>query len=302
MFEFRPPAVVEADAALTRQLRLGDEAAVRELVGRYGGLVQAVALHAAPQEPTDDTEQVVVHTFLQAWRNSEAFEPGDPFAPWLATLARSVAASTGAPVSAAVVDGLLAEPSRWVALSDHVEDRIVASVIAEAHVDPAQIYTAADLEAARAASTTRSSTVRTALLGLVGGLVVLLAAILLLSALGGGSDDDAVTIDLRPTGRVLDATGSIDVERLDAGLWVALQTSPLPDLGDGGSYTALVVLDDGTLLPAGSFTGGDDDIEVDLWAAVREDVGGQFVIAISANGSVGTVLDDSDVIFRAPLP
>src|SRR6478609_5776189 len=37
MFEFRPPAVVQADAALTLALRNGDEAAVRELFERYGG-------------------------------------------------------------------------------------------------------------------------------------------------------------------------------------------------------------------------------------------------------------------------
>ena len=238
MFEFRPPAVVEADAALTLQLRVGDEAAVRELVGRYGGLVHAVALQAARQAATVDAEQLVVHTFLQAWRNSEAFEPGESFAPWLATLARSVAAAAGCPVGPDVVDSLLAEPTGWVAVPAGLGDRVVASVIAEAHVDPAQIYTAADIEAARAGSRQRSSTIRSALLGLVGGLVVILAAIMLLSALGGGSSDGAVTIDLRSTGKVLDVTGSIDVERLDAGLSIALQTSPLPDLGDVGQYTA----------------------------------------------------------------
>ena len=49
MFEFRPPAVVQADADLTVAFRRGDEDAVRELFDRYGGFVHAISVGA-----TDD--------------------------------------------------------------------------------------------------------------------------------------------------------------------------------------------------------------------------------------------------------
>ena len=62
------------------------------------------------------------------------------------------------------------------------------------------------------------------------------------------------------------------------------------------------MLDDGTLVPAGSFLGGDDDVDVALWAATREGDTGQFVIVITEAGELGGALDDSYVIFRAPLP
>jgi len=302
MFEFRPPAVVQADAALALALRSGDEGAVRTLFERYGGLVHAVALEASTPDDPSTPELITLHTFLQAWRNSEAFEPGRGFAPWLATLAASVAGGAGTDVASARIDELLADPVRWVQPPSGLEDRVLAAVVAEAHVDPAELYTAADLEAARAGGSSRSTTVRSAVLGVVVGLVLLLIGILALSAFDDSSDTTATTVELRPTGRVVDADGTIDVEAHDAGLSIALQTSPLPDTGATGRYLALVVLDDGTVVPAGSFVGGDDDVDVDLWAAVAEGRDGQFVIVGSSAGAPADVFDESDVILRAPLP
>ncbi len=89
MDEFRPAHVIEADAALARAVTAGDEAAIRELVDRYGGLVFTVALRIVGD--THRAEDITQHTFLQAWRNADRFEPGRDFAPWLATIARRAA-------------------------------------------------------------------------------------------------------------------------------------------------------------------------------------------------------------------
>lgn len=89
MHEFRPAPVVEADAELAWALQRGEEEAVRELYRRYGGLVFTVAVRLLGD--THRAEEVTQHTFLQAWRNADRFEPGRDFAPWLATIARRAA-------------------------------------------------------------------------------------------------------------------------------------------------------------------------------------------------------------------
>ncbi len=89
MHEFRPAPVVAEDRALAFALRDGEEDAVRALYDRYGGLVFTVALRVLGDRQR--AEDVTQHTFLQAWRNAESFEPGRDFAPWLATIARRAA-------------------------------------------------------------------------------------------------------------------------------------------------------------------------------------------------------------------
>lgn len=89
MHEFRPPPVVAEDSALAIALCDGDETAVRALYERFGGLVFTVAYRVVGDRQR--AEEVTQHTFLQAWRNAESFEPGRDFAPWLATIARRAA-------------------------------------------------------------------------------------------------------------------------------------------------------------------------------------------------------------------
>jgi len=81
--------VVQEDADLALALREGDEAAVRALYERFGGLVFTVANRMLKDRHR--AEEVTQHVFLQAWRNAEQFEPGRDFAPWLATIARRAA-------------------------------------------------------------------------------------------------------------------------------------------------------------------------------------------------------------------
>ena len=84
--DFRPPSVIAADTDLAVALRSGDDAAVRELYDRYGGLVHTVALRIVGERGL--AEEATQQTFLQAWRNSDRFDVGRDFAPWLATIAR----------------------------------------------------------------------------------------------------------------------------------------------------------------------------------------------------------------------
>jgi RNA polymerase sigma factor (sigma-70 family) len=87
--EFRPAHAIAADAELAIALRAGDEAAVRTLVERFGGLVYTVAYRVL--DDAERAEEVAQHTFVQAWRHADSFEPGRDFAPWLATIARRAA-------------------------------------------------------------------------------------------------------------------------------------------------------------------------------------------------------------------
>lgn len=89
MDEFRPAPVVAEDTELAVALQQGHEEAVRTLYQRYGGLVFTVANRILGDRQR--AEEVTQHTFLQAWRNAESFDPGRAFAPWLATIARRAA-------------------------------------------------------------------------------------------------------------------------------------------------------------------------------------------------------------------
>jgi RNA polymerase sigma factor (sigma-70 family) len=89
MEQFRPAQVVQEDEELARGLRDGDDAAVRALYERFGGLVFTIAYQTLRDRQR--AEEATQQTFLQAWRNADRFEPGRDFAPWLATIARRAA-------------------------------------------------------------------------------------------------------------------------------------------------------------------------------------------------------------------
>jgi hypothetical protein len=288
--------MVRADAELTLAFRTGDEDAVRELCRRYGGLVFTVE---ADGPGAGDRADPAVHTFLQAWRNSEAFEPGRSFGEWLGSLACRLRRGGGAsePGDADLVDRLLADPATWKSPPDDLADRVVAAVLSEATVDPSHLYTADDLRAAQAAASS-SRSFRTVAPGAAGAGFVLVVGVLILSAIGGSGDTGSRTIELRPTGRVLDVSGSIEVESVPAGLQIVVEAPSLPDPGAGQWYEARVVLDDGSTVTAGTFTEGSD---VALTAAVSGADSDQFVIVLTGSGSDGT-FSERDVVLRAPLP
>ena len=67
MHEFRPPAVVEADAELLHGFRRGDADAVGSLIDRQGAFVYALA---AAIGGSDRADALTVHVLVHAWRNS----------------------------------------------------------------------------------------------------------------------------------------------------------------------------------------------------------------------------------------
>jgi|GEM_PF-5642614 len=81
MEEFRPAAAIEADTDLAHAIRADDDEALRSLVDRFGAPVTATA-HALTGDHAM-ADDVALGVFVQAWRNSERFEPGRDFGPWL---------------------------------------------------------------------------------------------------------------------------------------------------------------------------------------------------------------------------
>ncbi len=108
MEQFRPVHVVQEDTDLALALREGDEAAIRALYERFGGLVFTVANRMLKDRQR--AEEVTQHVFLHAWRNAEQFEPGRDFAPWLGTI-----------VQRAAIDGLRREQRRPAASLEVVD-------------------------------------------------------------------------------------------------------------------------------------------------------------------------------------
>ena len=306
MSEFRPPAVVRADVDLTLAFRTGDEWAVRELFDRYGALVFTIAerLVGAGADAAEVAADITSHTFLQAWRNSEAFEPGRALAPWLTSLAVRVAAESADPpvdvaAGVALADELLAASTGLDHVPAGLDDRVVAAVLSEATIDPAEVYTAADLLAARSGQ--RSMSVGSYVLGAIGGLLFLLVGILVFSAIAGGDGGsaDTRTIELRPTGRLSDVSGSIEVGSSDAGLSIVLSAPTLTDRGAGQWYEGWILLVDGSLVSAGTFRTGDD---VGLTAAVEGQSADQFLVVLAdPDGSPIDGGNDRDIVLRAPL-
>jgi RNA polymerase sigma factor (sigma-70 family) len=74
---------------VVRRLQAGDPEAVRELYGRYGRSVFAVALHVLGRR--DLAEDATQQTFVQVWQHAASLDPGRDPGPWLHTVARRMA-------------------------------------------------------------------------------------------------------------------------------------------------------------------------------------------------------------------
>ncbi|MEM8620987.1 MAG: hypothetical protein AAGF73_14815 [Actinomycetota bacterium] len=261
MHEFRPPAVVEADAELLRAIRRGDADAVAGLVQRQGRFVHALATAVAGADRVQPGRADVLtrHVFVQAWRNAEAAEPGRAFRPWLAQLTLRVAAHEGlqaAPVSIdqlsddAVAD-LVGPEAEWPPLPTGLADDVVAAVLAESFVAP---LARDDI----AASDTERPWLRAALVGALGTLLFLLVGTIVLSVLGGNDAGDQRTVELQPTGLVEGADGEVTVIDTIDDLRFEYDAALLERRSDGSFYEAWVTTGAGELIPLGSFNGGDD--------------------------------------------
>ena len=254
MSEFRPPAVVRADAD-TLAFRAADDDAIRALSRRYGGLVftitggnDAIVQGGEFATPAD----AAVHTFLQAWSNAEVFEPGRSFGPWLGSLAAECAASHRAGRATRI-----SSTGCWPTRPRGSRHPTISPTVSWPPSWPKPPWI-------RRASTPPTTCVRRRprrvrhgrsamfVLGAAGAGLVLVVGILLLSAIGG-TGTRLATIELRPTGRLTDVSGSIEVQSVEAGVRIVLDAPSLPDLGTGvvrGSCGARRRLD----AHAGTFT------------------------------------------------
>lgn len=79
----------EADGALLRRAKRGDEAACRELLDRHGGRLMGVVQKA--HHDLGQTEDVVQETFVRAIQEADRLRSDGAFFPWLVRIALNVA-------------------------------------------------------------------------------------------------------------------------------------------------------------------------------------------------------------------
>ena len=79
----------EADGALLRRAKKGDEAACRELLDRHGGRLMGVVQKA--HRDLDQTEDIVQETFVRAIQEADRLRSDGALFPWLVRIALNVA-------------------------------------------------------------------------------------------------------------------------------------------------------------------------------------------------------------------
>lgn len=119
MEQFRPAKAIEADRVLAESFRDGDDAAIRAVVRRFGGPVASLlTAHGAGD--------LAVDVFVQAWVESDDFDPGDDLAPWLREIALTLVDH----------DGGVGDAERWELAAATVSfDPDVHDALRRHHVD-----------------------------------------------------------------------------------------------------------------------------------------------------------------------
>jgi hypothetical protein len=331
--EFRPAAVIAADTELAPRLQSRDPAAVRSLVDRYGSAVTASAIPAVgrqaapdvafdvfvvapdrPIRPGDDFAPWLAEIVTeragaideQRWEIAMAISAIDPAAR--AVLCEHHLTGTvevdddlarhelrlqrrlshiGAPDE---VIAALADPDVWAGIDAGFVERVL-----EAVVGPSEAADHDREERPREMSRVARG-LRPVLFGLAGAVGVLFVAIVGLSAASGSPEQPDFTVELIPTGALLDVEGGeITVTGRDAGTQIDLDAITLPRRAGGLYYEGRVVLADGNEISAGTFAEGDG---VTLWSGVALDdaVAFRVVVGDIENGSV------DDVVLKADLP
>ena len=210
------------------------------------------------------------------------------------------------------VEAILADPDVWVDLDAGFAARVVDAVAGvpepgddgdesdDAAADDAALDDAAadvaDNEAAVAEVSRVTRSLRPVLFGLSGAAAVLFVAIIALSAASGTPEQPDLTVELIPTGALLDVEGGeITVTERDAGIQIDVDALTLPRRAGGLYYEGRVVLADGNEISAGTFAEGDG---VTLWSGVALDEAVTFRIVVGdiENGSV------DDIVLKADLP
>jgi hypothetical protein len=186
---------------------------------------------------------------------------------------------------------VLADPLVWVRPPDGLADQVVARIADESEFAEAGAF------AAPTSRSLLSRSIRPVFLGLVGAIVVLFGAIIALSAASGPIDEPAFTVELIPTGLVGEVeAGEVAVTDGDNGLRIDVDAFTLPRRASAQFYEAVLILDDGSEFPAGSFSQG---FGVTLSAGVALDrVAGIRIVA----AEIGVEADENDAVLKADFP
>lgn len=156
---------------------------------------------------------------------------------------------------------LLGDPSMWSQPSDGLGDSIVAAVTSEAHVG-----TTSGVDDGNVVSMSRFRSLRPALIGAAAAIALLFGGVVVLSAISGNPTPEEFSSPLVPTGVLPDVGGEVAVTSLQSGLRIELDAPSLPRRADGEFYEGWLRLDDGRLVPIGTFHEGDG---VTLWAGIE---------------------------------
>jgi hypothetical protein len=186
------------------------------------------------------------------------------------------------------LDALLADPGAWIRADDKLADRVIAVVTAEAPAAP-------EPDAAKPSFVARN--LRPVFLGLAGAVAVLFVAIVALSAASGTPEESAFSVELIPTGLIVEVQGGeITVTDFDAGLEIELDAVTLPRRSGDQFYEGVLVLIDGNELSVGTFSEG---FEVTLWGGIAIDRVEVFRVVLR---EVGVELSGNDVVLKADFP
>ena len=132
------------DVELTRSLARGDEAALRQLYERHGGLVLALATRMLGSR--EEAEEVLHDTFYRLWQNAHRFDPERAAVrTYLYALARNLCLSRlrarrSRPVAADLEDGQgdrppeVLEPPRAAAVRHATEHAVQVRVVVDRQV------------------------------------------------------------------------------------------------------------------------------------------------------------------------
>lgn len=196
--------------------------------------------------------------------------------------------------TSADVGAVLADPDVWVDLDAGFAERVVEAIVGPPEVlDDVDEH---DNETAPVEVSRVTRGLRPVLFGLAGAATVLFVAIIGLSAASGTPEQPDVTVELIPTGALIDVEGGeITITERDTGIQIDVEAFTLPRRAGGLYYEGRVVLADGNEISAGTFAQGDG---VTLWSGVALDDAVTFRIVVGdiENGSV------DDIVLKADLP
>ncbi|MEM1334877.1 MAG: anti-sigma factor, partial [Actinomycetota bacterium] len=141
---------------------------------------------------------------------------------------------------------------------------------------------------------------RAGLLGAAAAILLLAGGVVAFRAAGAPPAQVAASAELVPTGLVPDLEGSIEVTPVRSGLRVDLDAPTLPRRDGGRYYEGWLQLDDGFLVPIGTFHEGAD---VTLWAGIELDrvVGMTITLERAAVGSSPDQASSGEVVLKADI-